>query len=405
MVLMQFFKLALVNISHRRTRSFLTIIGIFIGIAAVVALISLGSGLQETVNAEFERIGADKLVIAPGNALFGPSAAYTSSVLTDSDLKQVKRVRGVKLVAPTVRKSVLVSMGDKTANVFLFGMPTDESKIVIEEFFDLNIVAGRKLDSKDNYKALVGASLWDDVPLGRKVRLGDALSYAGKNIVVVGLIKKSGDPTTDGGIIMPLEPAKVLLETTSYAYLSVKVERGVKPSQLVAPIEKKLRSSRGVKEGHEDFTVQTTEQLGDSFNNILGVVQAIVVGIAAISLLVGGIGIMNTMYTSVIERTREIGIMKAIGAKNRDIMLLFLIESGVLGLVGGLVGVILGITLSKIAQALAERALGVGLFKPFLPAELIIGALLFSLVIGTLSGVLPARQASRLQPVEALRYE
>ena len=269
MVLMQFFKLALVNISHRRTRSFLTIIGIFIGIAAVVALISLGSGLQETVNAEFERIGADKLVIAPGNALFGPSAAYTSSVLTDSDLKQVKRVRGVKLVAPTVRKSVLVSMGNKTANVFLFGMPTDESKIVIEEFFDLNIVAGRKLDSKDNYKALVGASLWDDVPLGRKVRLGDALSYAGKNIVVVGLIKKSGDPTTDGGIIMPLEPAKVLLETTSYAYLSVKVERGVKPSQLVAPIEKKLRSSRGVKEGHEDFTVQTTEQLGDSFNNIL----------------------------------------------------------------------------------------------------------------------------------------
>ncbi|MBI5636275.1 FtsX-like permease family protein [Candidatus Micrarchaeota archaeon] len=114
---------------------------------------------------------------------------------------------------------------------------------------------------------------------------------------------------------------------------------------------------------------------------------------------------MNTMYTSVIERTREIGIMKAIGAKNRDIMLLFLIESGVLGLVGGLVGVSLGVLLSKIAQALAEQALGVGLFKPFLPAELIIGALLFSFVIGTLSGVLPARAASRLQPVEALRYE
>ncbi|MFA5247531.1 MAG: FtsX-like permease family protein, partial [Candidatus Micrarchaeia archaeon] len=127
--------------------------------------------------------------------------------------------------------------------------------------------------------------------------------------------------------------------------------------------------------------------------------------IAAISLIVGAVGIMNTMYTAVLERTKEIGIMKAIGAKNSEIMVLFLIESGLLGLVGGVIGVILGYIMGKAAEVIANQMLGSSLLKLYFPPELIIGALLFSFVIGALSGMVPARQASHLRPVDALRYE
>jgi len=138
---------------------------------------------------------------------------------------------------------------------------------------------------------------------------------------------------------------------------------------------------------------------------VLDIVQAVLVGIAAISLLVGGIGIMNTMYTSVVERTKEIGIMKAIGARNEDILYIFLFEAGLLGLVGGLIGVIIGFGLSKGAEYIATISLGTNLLQASVDIWLVLGALLFSFVVGIASGVLPAYQASKLKPVDALRYE
>ncbi len=142
----------------------------------------------------------------------------------------------------------------------------------------------------------------------------------------------------------------------------------------------------------------------ESFQVILNIIQIFLIGIAAISLVVGGIGIMNTMYTSVLERTKEIGIMKSIGAKNSDILIIFLIESGILGLIGGLIGIILGMSFSKLIELGAKLA-GYGMIQVSFPLLLILGTLLFSFLIGTISGVLPARQASKLKPVDALRYE
>ena len=175
--------------------------------------------------------------------------------------------------------------------------------------------------------------------------------------------------------------------------------------RVKADIERALRKERNEDEGKETFQVTTSEQFLEAFINIFGVVQAVLVGIAAISLLVGGIGIANTMYTSVLERTKEIGTMKAVGAKNSDILILFLIESGMLGLIGGVIGIGVGLGLSKTAEYIATAQLGTNLLQASIDPVLILGALAFSFLIGTASGVFPAMQAAKLKPVDALRYE
>ena len=168
-------------------------------------------------------------------------------------------------------------------------------------------------------------------------------------------------------------------------------------------MKKELRQSRNVEEGKEDFTVQTPGSILAILNNILMVVEGVLVGIAGISLLVGGIGIMNTMYTAVLERTREIGIMKALGARREMILLLFLIESGFLGLIGGIIGVILGFAASKLVEIVAFQIYGTMLIQANFSFLLMFGMLLFAFLIGAISGVFPAKQAASLQPVDALR--
>ena len=170
-------------------------------------------------------------------------------------------------------------------------------------------------------------------------------------------------------------------------------------------IERKLMNDRHEKEGEETFSVETPIQSLQSVNTILNIINLIVVGIAAISLIVGGIGIANTMYTSVLERTKEIGIMKAIGARNKDILSIFLIESGLLGLVGGVVGILIGIGASKMIEYIAVTQLNTTLLQVSTPTYLIVGCLVFGFLIGAVSGTLPAIQASRTNVVDALRHE
>ncbi|HLC19408.1 MAG TPA: FtsX-like permease family protein, partial [Candidatus Nanoarchaeia archaeon] len=173
--------------------------------------------------------------------------------------------------------------------------------------------------------------------------------------------------------------------------------------RLKEDIEQLLRKERDVKEGEEDFTVESPQSILESLDSTLFAVQLFVSIIAAISLFVGGIGIMNTMYTSVVERTRQIGIMKSVGAKNSTIFSLFFLESGLLGAAGGIIGIVLGLIMAYGLAAFGRLVLGTELIQAQVSWTLILGALLFSFVLGTLSGLLPAVQASRMQPVEALR--
>ena len=223
---------------------------------------------------------------------------------------------------------------------------------------------------------------------------------------VIGIFKKMGDPGVDKGINLGIESLREQYnepELLSYIYIQTISKDNVE--EVSEKIERKMRNDRDLEEGEEDFTVQTPLQMAETFTDILNIITVVLIGIAAISLLVGGIGIMNTMYTSVLERTREIGIMKSLGARNDQIMKLFIVESGLLGLGGGLLGVIIGFLVSKSVEFIAAEALGTSLLKAFFPWYLIVGALLFSFIVGTFSGVFPARRASKLKPVDALRYE
>jgi putative ABC transport system permease protein len=183
-----------------------------------------------------------------------------------------------------------------------------------------------------------------------------------------------------------------------------RVQNGQDPASVADSIEAEMRRDRSIRPGEEDFTVFTMQGVLDSFQSILGVVQGIVLGIASISLLVGGIGIMNTMYTAVVERTKEIGIMKAVGAQDRQVLTIFLFESGMIGLIGGALGVILGASLSVGAVHVARQFTSIPVGTAITP-ELVIGALLFSAAVGMVSGVLPARKAAKMEPVDALRQE
>jgi len=185
----------------------------------------------------------------------------------------------------------------------------------------------------------------------------------------------------------------------------VKVEQGADVNTVVERINENLRKDRDLDEGEEDFQVQSFENLLTTFSNIFGIVSAVIIGIAAISLLVGGVGIMNTMYMSVLERTKEVGVMKAIGAKNSHILTLFLIESGIYGIIGGLVGVGVGVGIAKTVELVAKQILGTPLLRAEVTLGLILGTLLFSFVVGMVSGIAPAYRASKMNPVDALRYE
>jgi len=187
--------------------------------------------------------------------------------------------------------------------------------------------------------------------------------------------------------------------------IAVQVQKGVDANKVADDIERAMRRDRDLELGKEDFQISTPQQILETLDTILTMVEIVLIGIAAISLLVGGIGIANTMYTAVVERTKEIGIMKSIGAQNKDILLIFVIESGLLGLAGGAIGIVFGIGLSKLVEYLAFAFLGTSLIKAFFPWYLIVGSLVFSFLIGTISGFFPARQAASLKPVDALRYE
>ena len=400
-----YFFLSVSNLRRRKLRSWLTMIGIFIGIAAVVSLISLGQGLQDAINEQFEQLGKDKIIIQPKS--LGPpgSVASASLILTSKDLEVIKNVRGVEWAIGNLIKQGQAKFKDETNIGFAAGIEPDDLK-KMSEIGGFKILDGREIKKGDKYKVVVGynhayGDIWK-----RKIQIGDRIEIEGVEFRVVGVMDKIGNPIDDSILYMPKEVLKEILNVKDEeSQIVVKTAAGFNPENVADDIKRKLRRFRGEKEDEETFNIQTSEQLLETFGNIFGIVQGVLVGIAAISLLVGGVGIMNTMYTSVVERTKEIGTMKAVGAKNSDILQIFLFESGLLGLIGGAIGVGIGMGLAKGAEYFAALALGTDLLKASTNPLIYLGALAFSFVIGSASGLLPAMQASKLKPVDALRYE
>ena len=401
-----YFSLAFNNLRRRKLRSWLTIIGIFIGIAAVVALISLGQGLQDYISGEFEKLGSDKIMIQPKGGMGIPGGSTSESLmLTSKDLKVIENVRGVEWVAGYLIKQGQTKFKGESSVGFATGVEPKDLDFFIE-IGSISIIEGRELKEGDKYKVVVGYNHAYGEIWSKTLKIGSTIQIEGVEFKVIGVVNKIGNSMDDGTLYVPKETLKEILNIDDEeSYVIVKTASGFDTEHVAENIERKLRQFRGEKEEQETFTVQTSEQLLETFQNIFAVVQAVLVGIAAISLFVGGIGIMNTMYTSVIERTKEIGTMKAVGAKNSDILFIFLFESGLLGLVGGAIGILIGVGLGKGAEYIATVALGTPLLQASFPIYLIVGALSFSFLIGTISGILPAMQAAKLKPADALRYE
>jgi len=399
----EYFKISGRNILKKGIRSWLTMIGIFIGVAAVVSLISLGQGMEDAIRNQFANMGTDIIIVMPGRGF----ESFGSSKLTKHDEDIIRGVKGVDNEAPFIVKLSKLTYRKEVAYTMVIGTPSDDRFRVIEKMNNFKTIEGRnKFYPSDKYSVAVGYTLaYGDFLKNKNVRLNDRIMIDDVEFKVVGIMGKVGNPDDDKNVYIPLETAKDVFNDKDYNQIIVKTASGAEVAKVADDIKTRMRKDRGQKEGEEDFNAQTSEQLLESVGGILNTVQAVLVGIALISLMVGGIGIMNTMYTSVLERTSEIGVMKAIGAKNSDILALFLIESGALGLVGGIIGVVIGLAMSKTVEYVARNNLGNDLLQANTSLELIIGALAFSFIVGCISGVLPAMQASQLKPVEALRYE
>ena len=399
------FLLAFSNLRRRGLRSWLTMIGIFIGIAAVVGLISLGQGLQGAINQQFEQLGKDKVIIQ-SKTLGAPGTATGSLILTTKDLNAIESVRGVESTVGILMRTSLIKFKEETNINYAIGINPKDVQI-FSEMQNYKVIEGRDLKEGDGFKAIVGYDNFADGKIWKKgIEIGSTINIEGIDFKVIGILGKTGDPFGDGAIYIPKDTLKGVFKISDEEdEIVAKTQEGFNPSDVADSITRRLRQLRDEKEGQETFNVQTSEQLLSTFTNIFNVVQGVLIGIAAISLLVGGIGIMNTMYTSVLERTKEIGTMKAVGAKNSDILLIFLFESGLLGLVGGAIGIVLGIGLGKGVEYVAVIALGTNLLQASITFPLIFGALIFSFLIGSLSGMLPALQAAKLKPADALRYE
>jgi putative ABC transport system permease protein len=399
------FLLAFSNLRRRRLRSWLTMIGIFIGIAAVVGLISLGQGLQEAINQQFEQLGKNTIIVM-SKTMGPPGTATGSLILTTKDLDAIKSVRGVENAIGILIRYVPQTFKQELKIEPVIGIsPEDISFFSAMQNF--KVVIGRDLKKGDTFKAIIGYSYSINGGVWKKgAVIGDTINIDGTDFKIVGILDKTGDPGNDAAIYVPKDTLKKALNIANQEdEIVAKSQEGFNVTNVADSIERKLLQEKDEKKNQETFIVQTSEQLLKTFTNIFNIVQGVLVGIAAISLLVGGIGIMNTMYTSVLERTKEIGTMKAVGAKNSDILYIFLFESGLLGLVGGAIGVALGIGLGKGVQYIASIALGTNLLQASVTLPLIAGALAFSFLIGTLSGILPAMQAAKLKPADALRYE
>jgi putative ABC transport system permease protein len=399
-----YFKIPWKEIRRRRLRSWLTLIGVFIGIAAIVSLITLGQGLENAITAQFDALGKDKLFIMPRGGMFGLGSSET---LTKDDLETIEDTSGVKLATGMGYTSGRYEYNDIVRYNFASGISTDpDERKLVGEAQTWKVKEGRMLRDGDKYKVVLGYEYTRDVLFEKEVELSDKILINDIEFKVVGFLEKIGSPPDDKSGIIPFDTyGELFSQEDEYGFIIAQTEVGEDPSKIGEDVKEDLRDKHNSKEGEESFLIQTPDQFAESFNTILDIVQIVLIGIAAISLLVGGIGIMNTMYTSVLERTKEIGVLKAIGAKNSHILYLFLVESGIYGLGGGLIGALIGIGFAK----LIELAFVVAVGPAFLSIEIdwlfVGGTLLFSFLIGCLSGIAPARRAAKLNPVDSLRYE
>ena len=405
MLFKELLKMAALSLIANKLRTFLTMLGIIIGVCSVIAMVSVGQGVKKNVVDSISRLGSNMLIVMSGSSNRGGVRGGAGSVqtLTYDDAEAIKsKIKNISFVSPTVQTSSQVVYGHENWSTTVTG--------VIPEYVSiqsLTMQSGIFFSEHDvdvrNRVAVIGTTVATNLfgtvnPVGKKIRIGNA------PYTVIGLIASKGQSTggqdQDDVVLIPLTTAQErLLGITYVRSINVQVSTSDKMDEVQENIEKLLRQRHRIRQGSDDdFNVRNLTSLMETMSETTTMITLLLGSIAGISLIVGGIGIMNIMMVSVTERTREIGIRKAIGATYNSIMLQFLIESTMISILGGIIGIFLGIALAK---AISEF----GGFTTVISSLSIIASFGFSLFVGIFFGMLPARKAARLDPIDALRYE
>lgn len=396
-------KYSLRNLSHRKARSFLTILSIFIGITTIFIFISFGWGLYDYMQELSSSSSADKIIVQAKGA--GAPGLDTTFKLTDDDLEVVEKTSGIKEATGLKFKVAEIKQKDLVKYTFLISY--DPEKPLMMEFSNIEIDAGRDLLKGEKGKMIAGYNYQvKDSIFPNSYEINDNLEVDGEKIKIIGFYESIGSPPDDAQLYVTNDYMDELYgeDNLSYGWIIARVNDVEQVDQVIERIEKNLRKERGLDEGKEDFFVQSFQDMIESFGMALNIIIGFVILIALISVVVSAVNTANTMITSVLERVKEIGVIKSIGARNAEIFKIFLFESAFLGFVAGVIGVGLGWLLSYIGGNLLD-SLGWGFLSPHFSVWLFVGLILFATFTGAISGVIPAVRASKIKPVDALRYE
>ena len=404
----RFLKEALESLNANKLRTGLTMLGIVIGVASVVSMLAIGTGAGSSITSSIETMGSNLLFVSVNNDATNPEP------LTLADAEAILESGGapsVLAVAPTVSTNKDVSFGGNSMSASITGLTPDYSFVRNEEVSVGRFISQQDIDNHATV-VVIGIDIVNELfssttdALGSKLRIGNNLYQ------VVGVLESKGGTamgSSDNQVYVPISTAQSRLVTRSSAYeevglISVSAANSEVMNDAMNEITNILSSRHRITGDEEnDFTVFSQEAFTEAADSITGVLTVFLGGIAAISLLVGGIGIMNIMLVSVIERTKEIGLRKAVGARDQDIMLQFMVESLIIGLVGGIIGILLG---WGISSAISQVAIMGGTpLNAKLSMDSILLAVTFSITVGLVIGIYPARRAAQLEPVEALRTE
>ncbi len=397
-----FFFLVLKGVRYRPVRSWLTIFGIVIGIMLIVIILSLGNGIKNTIKGTLQAFGSDTIIILPGKETNPLLGLVGGQKFKERDLTDLEQIDGVQFVVPMDFGMANVEYRGEKKAVLLHAANWKKYTNVLESLQGIRLEEGQWPEDEITGRAVLGYVTTRDL-FQKRVAVGDEIIIKSKRFIVSGTMSRIGEQMVDSVVFVSIDLFRELTGSRSGAGSAfVKVEPGA-PIDIVA---KQIRYKLSQQEVIRDFTLLTPEKAGRLAGSVLSIVELILIVVALISLVVGAVGIMNTMYTSVLERTKQIGVMKAIGASRDAILSLFLIESGMIGLVGGLLGIIFGVLAAYIISLIAD---GFGIRGLFSFASLdffgFAVILIITFITGVISGALPARRAANMEPAEALRYE
>jgi len=395
-------RLALSRLSTSRLRAMLTMLGVIIGVGSIVALVAVAQGATSGITDRIQGLGTNLLTVSPGFSRTGftRGALGSATTLTIGDANALGAVTGVAAVAPEISTSGTIIAGVQNESTTVIGTTPAYPTVFSYTMWQGSFFNEAAVDNSLRV-AVIGSTTADNLGLDA-TSLGQTIQISGIPFELVGIMQPkgtSGSTTQDDQVLIPLSTARhYFVGSDKVRTIGVSVATASAIDTTQADLTVVMEQRHGTNGTNDDFSITSQAQLLSTFSSITGLLTVLLGGIASISLLVGGIGIMNIMLVSVRERTREIGIRKAIGARSSDILFQFLVEALVLSLLGGLIGILVGVLISWLIGQIAGWGF---IFNPFT----VVVAVGFSLIVGVVFGVWPARQAARLDPIASLRYE